>query len=83
MDMQYPIDVQGFVQIAIESGRYASERELICDALRLMQARDEHLAALHREIQEGLQDAERGDLLEADDVFAELRDRNSVVSPNT
>jgi antitoxin ParD1/3/4 len=45
-----------FVKQAVSEGRYASERDLVKEGLRLVEARDRKLAELRAMIQESLKD---------------------------
>ena len=61
----------------VESGRYESAAVVVLDALSLL--RDQELLRrarqdwLKAEIDKGLESADRGDLIPADEVFARLR----------
>jgi antitoxin ParD1/3/4 len=57
-------DREQLVRALIQSGRYASEDEVIDQALRLLQERDDQakLAVLRREIAVGIEQADRGEL---------------------
>ena len=57
-------DREQLVRALIQSGRYASEDEVIAQALRLLQERDDQakLAVLRREIAVGIEQADRGEL---------------------
>ena len=51
-------------------GQYASEMDVLETALKLLHERDR----LRRELQRGCVELDRGDRLDADKVFAELRE---------
>jgi len=57
----------------VESGRYASAAEVVLDALSLLRDRELLRKAqpdwLKAEIQKGIESADRGELLPAEDVF--------------
>ena len=61
----------------VESGRYDSAAEVVLDALSLL--RDQELLRkaqqdwLKAEIDKGIESADRGELIPADEVFARLR----------
>jgi antitoxin ParD1/3/4 len=63
---------EGFLQSQLASGRYNNASEVVRDALRLMEDRERHLAALDAAIAQGLDDIAAGRLHEADAVFDEL-----------
>lgn len=59
-----------FVREGVESGQYASESDVICDGLRLLEQRKAEdkakLEWLRSAVQEGLDDIERGDVTVVD-----------------
>lgn len=60
------------VQDLVDSGRYGSKSEVLRTGVRLVEAQEARLAAL---LQEGIDAADRGELIDADEVFEELRGR--------
>lgn len=52
---------QDFIQTQIDSGRYASASEVVRESLRLMELREQKLAALRAHVAEGLAQIERGE----------------------
>lgn len=68
----------------VESGRYGSAAEVILDALSLLRdrefARKAGQAWLKAEIQKGIDEADRGELIPAEEVFADLRARIAAVA---
>ena len=82
MDVTIPKSLEQLVRQKVEEGRYSTEDEVVADALRLMQARDEvtaiKRARLKDAIDRGYEDvaADRVVRLESDDqidaFFAEL-----------
>ena len=65
-----------FIRRLVESGRYGSAAEVILDALALLQEReiahsayDDHMRKL---VQVGIDQADRGEMLPADEVFDRL-----------
>jgi antitoxin ParD1/3/4 len=64
MTIQLSGDRELLVRALIQDGRFASEDEVIDEALRLLQERDEQtkLADLRREIAIGIEQADRGEL---------------------
>jgi antitoxin ParD1/3/4 len=61
----------------VESGRYGSGAEVVLDALSLLRDRELLRKAqkdwLKSEIQKGIDSADRGELIPAEEVFASLR----------
>lgn len=67
-----------FLQSRVKSGRYQTTSEVVREALRLLERqetqREEDLQQLKAKLDRGAAQAERGDLLDGETVFAELRD---------
>jgi len=71
----YSPTLEQLIQARMASGRYASEDELLIDAIRALDDEDEELRAL----EEGLKDVDSGDEgTELHQAFAELRARNNL-----
>ena len=72
------------VRSLMQGGRYASEDEVIAEALRLLQERDDQakLAVLRREIAIGIEQADRGELEQFDPqaTLARVRSRQAAES---
>lgn len=65
-----PPDLNEFVQASVASGKYRSADELVCDAIRLLQEREREIDQLRREIDVGLAEVERGEVIELEDEAA-------------
>jgi antitoxin ParD1/3/4 len=65
--------LESYVDTLVKSGRYNSKSEVIREGVRLLQEREQRLAALDASIARGLADADAGRLIPAEDVFSELR----------
>lgn len=63
---------EAFVQRQLSSGRYNNKSEVVRDALRLMEERERHLAALDAVIARGVADADAGRLEDAAAVLDAL-----------
>lgn len=72
-----PEDLRSFVREAIGRGDYRSVDELIAEAVRLLREREvfvaEHRATLRAQIEEGVAQAERGELVDGEDALERLR----------
>jgi antitoxin ParD1/3/4 len=77
-------EFERLVQEQVSSGRYSSASEVVQEALRLLQERDqlqgERLEFLRAEIAKGIEAADQGELVPADEVFRELRERTTAIA---
>jgi antitoxin ParD1/3/4 len=77
MNVSLTPELEQFVQSRVESGRFQTASEVVREGLRLLeereQARETALEELRGKIRRGIQQADRGELLEADAVFEEIR----------
>lgn len=84
MNVSLTSQLEELVQQKVSSGRYNSASEVIREALRLLEERDElkelKLQALKKEIALGLDQADRGELVDSDQVFTALRKKNAAIN---
>jgi antitoxin ParD1/3/4 len=70
-----------FVAELLKSGLYQSQSEILREGLRLLKEREElkrvRLAELRREIAIGREQADRGDSVDGESVFAQIRKRSA------
>lgn len=73
MDVHLTPDLERLVQSQLESGRYNSVSDVVRDALLLLGQRDDVFTLrkeeIRQQIEEGWQSAERGELVDGDEVF--------------
>jgi len=82
MTIHLPEHREQFVRNLVQSGRYASEAEVIDKAVRLLQEREEaEQARVLEGIRQGLEDMHAGRGRPADEVFADIR-REFNLSPD-
>ena len=66
------------IQDKVKSGRYLSASEVVGEALRLLDERDHlreaKLAELKAKIREGIEALDRGEVIDCEEVFAELEE---------
>ncbi|MGA2772064.1 MAG: type II toxin-antitoxin system ParD family antitoxin [Bryobacteraceae bacterium] len=76
MNVNLSRDLYQFVKAAVKSGRYTSASEVVREALR--ERRDEALREVQQQVEEGLESARRGDLLDGEAVMQELRELSAA-----
>lgn len=69
MSVDFPADIETFVEQEVLSGVYASREELIVAAVTLLRQRQADLERLRHDIADGME----GEGIPAAQVFAELR----------
>jgi antitoxin ParD1/3/4 len=71
-------ELGAFLQSRVKTGRYQTTSEVVREALRLLERQEkerEHVfRQLKAKLQRGAAQAARGELLDGDQVFAELRE---------
>ena len=71
-------ELDAFLQARVQSGRYQTTSEVVREALRLLerheQERDQAFQQLKAKLEKGAAEADRGELLDGEEVFAELRE---------
>ena len=83
MDFSLNSELERLVQSQIQSGRYLTASEVICEALRLLEARDKlrdlNLRELRMFVAVGIEQAERGAVavLDLDARLVEMRARKA------
>lgn len=83
MNVSLSPELEQLIEAKVKSGMYNSASEVIRAGLRLLQEQDElrqiRLRELKREVQQGLDEIERGEVVDGDEVFQELRERNQKI----
>lgn len=69
MEVHLPTEQETIVEDLVASGRFASPSEVISAGVRLLASAE----VLRKEVQIGIEQADRGDLIEHDTVFTQLR----------
>jgi antitoxin ParD1/3/4 len=71
-------ELDAFLQSRVKSGRYQTTSEVVREALRLLERqeleREEAVLQLKSKLERAAAQAERGELLDGDQVFEELRE---------
>ncbi|MBA3973027.1 MAG: type II toxin-antitoxin system ParD family antitoxin [Candidatus Solibacter sp.] len=77
MNISLTPELEAFLQSRVRSGRYLSSSEVVREALRLLEQREQEreaaLAELKAKLKRGAAQARQGELLDGDNVFDELR----------
>lgn len=72
-------ELEEFDACRVESGKFVSASEVVREGLRLLEEREARreaeLARLRRDVQLGLEQAKAGELVDGEEVFAELERR--------
>ena len=78
MNVNLTPELEKLIQDKVKSGLYNNQSEVVREALRLLSERDElrraHLTGLRDALAKGLAEADRGELLDGDEVLREMRD---------
>lgn len=72
-------DQEKFIAERMNKAGYSSPEKVLDEGLRLIQAKEEYqrrLAELRRELQIGIDQISRGEVLNGDDVFGEILEEN-------
>ena len=77
MNVNLSRDLYQFVKGAVKSGRYTSASEVVREALR--ERRDQALREVQRKVEEGLESARHGELLDGKAVMQELKERSTAL----
>jgi antitoxin ParD1/3/4 len=69
MDIQLPQDQRSAIEAMVTSGRFDSVQEAVNEGIRLLVSTEK----LREAVQVGIDQADRGELLDHDTVFAQLK----------
>jgi antitoxin ParD1/3/4 len=79
MNIALKLEQERFVQRKIESGRYSSIDEVILEAFRLLEERDNHyeqwLQSTRQKIEAGISELDRGEGIASEVVIEKLREK--------
>ena len=71
MNISLTPELEELVQKKVESGRYSSASEVIRAGLRLLEQED----AMRAQVHEGIEQAERGELVDGEEAVARVKKR--------
>jgi len=80
MDITLNPQTTAFVRRKLESGTYGSLSELVNEALYLMLEHEQRLIELKTEIQIGIEQAERGEWIDAETVLTRYKQEDSFMN---
>jgi len=76
MNVSLTPELEQYVHSKIKSGRYLSASEVVREALRLLEERDQlrtiRLETLRKEIMVGIEQSDRGEVFDGEEVIQEL-----------
>jgi antitoxin ParD1/3/4 len=72
MNVSLTPELEQLVQNKVQTGRYNSASEVVREALRLMEDRDQIKAEVRKKIAAGLESARAGRLSDGDEFFAQM-----------
>ena len=86
MNVSLTPELEQVINSKVKNGFYTSASEVVREALRLLQQRDESqeakLTALRVEIQKGIAELEAGQYRDGDDVMSDIGERLKVLKQN-
>jgi putative addiction module CopG family antidote len=71
MKIDLPADASSFVETLISTGAFQTPGDVVAEGIRLLASREK----LRAEVQAGIDDANAGNLVDANEVYAEARKR--------
>jgi antitoxin ParD1/3/4 len=79
MNVSLTPELEQFIQTQIESGKYSSAEEVVTAGIKLLEERERiykgRFEELKKEIEIGIEAAERGEVVDGETVFRELREK--------
>lgn len=75
MSTEIPSRYGPLVQDLIAQGKFQNEQEIVAEGIRLVIARDK----LHAEVQAGIDQLDRGESIDAEEVYAKARRRIKAI----
>jgi antitoxin ParD1/3/4 len=82
MNVSLTPELEKYVQSKVESGRYTSASEVVREALRLLEQKEQEREAALKEFREELdrrlEELDRGEGIDGEKVFARLREKSRL-----
>ncbi len=76
MSITYPADIEATINKLVENGRYSDPVDVVREAVRLLEERESQRDSLRAKLQIGLDQIERGEVIEVTPEFWEELDRD-------
>jgi antitoxin ParD1/3/4 len=77
MNLSLTPEVEQFIQIQLESGKYATAEEVVLAGIKLLEEQEkiykERLEELKREIMIGIEASERGEVIDGEEFFQKMQ----------
>ena len=87
MNISLTPELEQFINKKVEGGMYVTASEVVREALRLFKDQDDYWqrrkAQLNAEIQKGLDQLERGEVIDGEEAFERLRRRSAEMRRKT
>jgi antitoxin ParD1/3/4 len=80
MYIQIKPELEQFIQAHLASGRFASADDVINEAFKLLQEREQRLEELRRKIAVGTEQIAKGQVTDGEVVFARLQEKIRLAS---
>jgi antitoxin ParD1/3/4 len=78
MSITLTLELEKLVEDKVKSGAYRSPNEVLKEALHMLDERQRKIEALRADLQTGLDQIERGEVVEGSVVFTELRKKYAL-----
>jgi antitoxin ParD1/3/4 len=80
MNISLKPEHEQFIQSQIKAGRYANAEEVMNEAFKLLQAREQRLEELRQKIGIGKEQIARGEVKDGEIVFAQLQEKINQIA---
>jgi putative addiction module CopG family antidote len=78
MTARFPVDIETSIRKLVSTGRFENEAQVIREALRLLDRREQRIAELRSSIQAGIAEYERGEAIELTDEVWDRIEREAA-----
>ena len=78
MNASLTAELSNFVESLVNAGRYQSSSEVVRQGLRMLQEHEIGLTELKAKIAKGVKQADKGELIDGEEVFQKLKKRSEA-----